>query len=217
MEQWFVETWVYTILLSILYGAAIGWLAKEALHYASGRKWVDRESFLVFAIALALFITGTCGMIGSDDVLACFIAGNAFTWDDCKSRFPKRDPPETGIDKRLLILGRVQEGNRGRQFTTHHRHAAEYQCILVVWGNRTLGHVSSQRRDPYLQTDPTRNPDTPPPASTNGHADSQENPANRGGPASIVRWLFWPDRCLSHLLSLYQHRVPGPYCGGRAH
>ena len=43
---------------------------------------MDRESFLVFAIALALFIIGTCGMIGSDDVLACFIAGNTFTWDD---------------------------------------------------------------------------------------------------------------------------------------
>jgi NhaP-type Na+/H+ or K+/H+ antiporter len=36
---------------------------------------------LVFAIALALFIVGACGMIGSDDVLACFIAGNTFTWD----------------------------------------------------------------------------------------------------------------------------------------
>jgi sodium/hydrogen antiporter len=31
---------------------------------------------------MALFIIGTCGMIGSDDVLACFIAGNTFTWDD---------------------------------------------------------------------------------------------------------------------------------------
>ena len=29
-----------------------------------------------------MFIIGTVGLIGSDDVLACFIAGNAFTWDD---------------------------------------------------------------------------------------------------------------------------------------
>lgn len=28
-----------------------------------------------------LFIVGTVGMIGSDDVLACFIAGNVFTWE----------------------------------------------------------------------------------------------------------------------------------------
>ena len=28
-----------------------------------------------------LFIVGTLGMLGSDDVLACFIAGNVFTWE----------------------------------------------------------------------------------------------------------------------------------------
>ncbi|KAL9101525.1 MAG: hypothetical protein Q9163_003221 [Psora crenata] len=82
MRQWFGETWGYTILLSVLYGALVGWIAKELLHWAEKRRYVDRESFLVFAITLALFITGTCGMIGSDDVLACFVAGNAFTIDD---------------------------------------------------------------------------------------------------------------------------------------
>lgn len=82
MGMWFGETWGYTILLSVVYGAVVGWIAKELLHWAEERKYVDRESFLVFAFSLALFITGTCGMIGSDDVLACFIAGNTFTWDD---------------------------------------------------------------------------------------------------------------------------------------
>ncbi|KAI0187877.1 Sodium/hydrogen exchanger family-domain-containing protein [Xylaria flabelliformis] len=79
---WFGETWGYTVILSVIYGAVVGWLAKELLHYCEDRKFVDRESFLVFAISLALFITGTCGLIGSDDILSCFIAGNVFTWDD---------------------------------------------------------------------------------------------------------------------------------------
>ncbi|KAI8300874.1 Na(+)/H(+) antiporter 2 [Colletotrichum sp. SAR11_59] len=82
MGLWFGETWGYTIILSVIYGAAVGWLARVLLRWAESHKYVDRESFLVFAISLALFIVGTCGMIGSDDVLACFIAGNAFTWDD---------------------------------------------------------------------------------------------------------------------------------------
>ncbi|KAK3343755.1 Sodium/hydrogen exchanger family-domain-containing protein [Lasiosphaeria hispida] len=82
MGLWFGETWGYTIILSMVYGAVVGWIAKELLHWAEERKFVDRESFLVFAISLSLFIVGTCGMIGSDDVLACFIAGNVFTWDD---------------------------------------------------------------------------------------------------------------------------------------
>ncbi|KAI9759126.1 MAG: hypothetical protein M4579_002573 [Chaenotheca gracillima] len=82
MGEWFGETWGYTILLSVVYGATVGWIAKELLHWAEERKFVDRESFLVFAITLALFIIGTCGMVGSDDILACFIAGNIFTIDD---------------------------------------------------------------------------------------------------------------------------------------
>jgi sodium/hydrogen antiporter len=82
MGYWFGEMWGYTILLSVIYGIAVGWIAKELLHFSEERKFVDRESFLVFAITLALFITGTCGMVGSDDVLACFVAGNVFTWDD---------------------------------------------------------------------------------------------------------------------------------------
>ncbi|KAF2454491.1 Sodium/hydrogen exchanger family-domain-containing protein [Lineolata rhizophorae] len=78
--MWFYETWVYTIILSVIYGAVVGWLARKLLQWAERNKYVDRESFLVFAIAIALFLVGTVGMIGSDDVLACFIAGN--TIDD---------------------------------------------------------------------------------------------------------------------------------------
>ncbi|KAI1337256.1 Sodium/hydrogen exchanger family-domain-containing protein [Xylariaceae sp. FL0016] len=79
---WFGETWGYVIILSVLYGAVAGWIAKELLHYCEKQKYVDRENFLVFALSLALFIIGTCGLIGTDDILACFIAGNVFTWDD---------------------------------------------------------------------------------------------------------------------------------------
>ncbi|KAK2757370.1 hypothetical protein FQN54_004885 [Arachnomyces sp. PD_36] len=79
---WLGETWGYVIILSVVYGVAIGWIFQKVLHRAEERKFVDREYFLVFAISVALFILGTCGTAGSDDVLACFIAGNAFTWDD---------------------------------------------------------------------------------------------------------------------------------------
>ncbi|KAJ5171772.1 Cation/H+ exchanger [Penicillium capsulatum] len=82
MALWFYETWAYTIFLSVAYGTVVGWLSRKLLHWAEEKRYVDRESFLVFAIALALFIVGTCGLIGTDDLLACFIAGNVFTQDD---------------------------------------------------------------------------------------------------------------------------------------
>ncbi|KAF9893556.1 hypothetical protein FE257_010868 [Aspergillus nanangensis] len=82
MALWFYETWVYTVILSVVYGITVGWVSRELLHWAEEKHYVDRESFLVFAISLALFILGTCGMIGTDDLLACFVAGNVFTQDD---------------------------------------------------------------------------------------------------------------------------------------
>ncbi|KAJ0295933.1 hypothetical protein COL516b_012086 [Colletotrichum fioriniae] len=103
MGLWFGETWGYTIILSVIYGAVVGWLAKTLLRWAEKRKYVDRESFLVFAISLALFIVGTCGMIGSDDVLACFIAGNAFTWDDWFRLETEDDSFQPTIDMLLNV------------------------------------------------------------------------------------------------------------------
>ena len=100
---WFGETLGYTILLSIAYGAVVGYIAKELLHYAEKHKFVDRESFLVFAISLALFIVGTCGLIGSDDVLACFIAGNVFTWDDWFRLETEDDSLQPTIDMLLNV------------------------------------------------------------------------------------------------------------------
>ncbi|KAK2735299.1 hypothetical protein FQN57_001194 [Myotisia sp. PD_48] len=100
---WLSETWGYTIFLSIVYGVAIGWMAKELLHWAEKNRYIDRESFLVFAITLALFIIGTCGMIGSDDVLACFVAGNVFTIDDWFRLKTRDDSLQPTIDMLLNI------------------------------------------------------------------------------------------------------------------
>ena len=51
---WFGEIWAYEILLGTLYGGVVGWIAKELLHRAEEKKFVDRESFLVFAVTLAV-------------------------------------------------------------------------------------------------------------------------------------------------------------------
>jgi sodium/hydrogen antiporter len=51
---WVYETLCYEILLSIVYGAAVGWLSMKLLHWAEERHYVDRESFLVFAISLGV-------------------------------------------------------------------------------------------------------------------------------------------------------------------
>ncbi|KAI1365127.1 Cation/H+ exchanger [Xylaria arbuscula] len=79
--NWAIETLVYIVLLGIVYGALSGFLARRAVRFSLSHKWIDTESYLLFPTALALFIVGTCGAIGSGDLLACFVAGCALNWD----------------------------------------------------------------------------------------------------------------------------------------
>ncbi|RIA97144.1 Sodium/hydrogen exchanger family-domain-containing protein [Glomus cerebriforme] len=80
--KWFYYIIGYQILVSIIIGFLIGYIARKLLKLAEERKLIDKEIFMTFAIVLALFIMGAVSLIGSDDLLACFIAGNSFTWDD---------------------------------------------------------------------------------------------------------------------------------------
>jgi len=54
MAYWFGITWGYEITISVLYGALVGYIYRVALRWAEGHKYVDRESFLVFAITIAV-------------------------------------------------------------------------------------------------------------------------------------------------------------------
>ncbi|KAJ9426929.1 hypothetical protein FOXG_03774 [Fusarium oxysporum f. sp. lycopersici 4287] len=81
MANWFVETWLYTIVLSIAYGAVLGYGSCKGVKFALKSKWIDEESYVLFPTALGLFTVGTCGALGTDDLLACFVTGMALNWD----------------------------------------------------------------------------------------------------------------------------------------
>ncbi|KAJ1935405.1 hypothetical protein FBU59_005396, partial [Linderina macrospora] len=82
VARWFYWTWCYQILLSVVIGIAVGYIARKLLRLSEAYDLIDKESFLGFTIGLSIFLLGCLQLIGSDDVLACFIAGHSFTWDD---------------------------------------------------------------------------------------------------------------------------------------
>ncbi|KAH7050131.1 plasma membrane antiporter [Macrophomina phaseolina] len=91
LKMWFLETWLYTVLLSIVYGAVVGYASSLALKFAIKRRWIDSENFLLFPTAIGLFTLGTAGAINTEDLLACFAAGNALNWngiyqEECNNR-----------------------------------------------------------------------------------------------------------------------------------
>ncbi len=79
--KWFYMVWAYQILLSIVLGGLIGAAARKLVKGAKNRNLIDKESFLVFSIALTLAVVGCVAILASDDLLACFIAGNVFAWE----------------------------------------------------------------------------------------------------------------------------------------
>ncbi|KAK5653717.1 hypothetical protein OQA88_8748 [Cercophora sp. LCS_1] len=81
LKNWFIETWLYIVLMSVAIGAIVGFGAQYALKYALRKKWVDSESYLLYPTAMGLWLVGICGMLGTDDLLACFVAGNAMSWN----------------------------------------------------------------------------------------------------------------------------------------
>lgn len=80
--QWIYAVLLFQIVLSCLYGAIVGYLGRKILKWAEARQYIDEDYFFSFGIGLTLFTLGTTGLFGSDDILACFIAGNALNWDD---------------------------------------------------------------------------------------------------------------------------------------
>ncbi|KAI9339612.1 Sodium/hydrogen exchanger family-domain-containing protein [Obelidium mucronatum] len=79
--EWSWKVVLYQVVLSVVIGIVAAYFGKRLLKTAERREWIDKESILSFSIALALFLMGFVSLIGSDDILAVFIAGNVLTWD----------------------------------------------------------------------------------------------------------------------------------------
>ncbi|KAH8173586.1 sodium/hydrogen exchanger family protein [Sarocladium implicatum] len=81
LKNWLIETWIYQILMSVVIGALVGFAAQYALRFALRKQWVDSESYLLYPTAIGLWLLSVCGLVGTDDLLACFVAGNALNWN----------------------------------------------------------------------------------------------------------------------------------------
>ncbi|KAL4955301.1 Sodium/hydrogen exchanger family-domain-containing protein [Aspergillus filifer] len=80
-KHWFVEGFLYIIVLGTAYGVVVGFVCRKALNMSARRQWIDPGCFTLVPVALGAFIVGSCGCFGSDETLACFIAGNMLNWD----------------------------------------------------------------------------------------------------------------------------------------
>ncbi|KAI9326699.1 Sodium/hydrogen exchanger family-domain-containing protein, partial [Zopfochytrium polystomum] len=79
--QWFYRIVLYQVGVAAIVGVVTVYVARKRLKRAERNGLIDKESLLSFSISLALLIVGICALLGVDDVLAVFIAGNVLTLD----------------------------------------------------------------------------------------------------------------------------------------
>jgi len=153
--MWFYETWAYQIILSSLYGFVCGWVAKELLHWAERRKYVDRESFIVFALALAVSTSspfpkflhlGIPPQTPPHASLPIWVTQSltkgrkqdVHHWHRRSNRQRRR--PRLLYRWQCIHMGRlVPRRNSGRHAPTNHRHAPQRRSIRMVWRSLSMG------------------------------------------------------------------------------
>lgn len=54
LGNWAVETWLYIVLMSVAYGALVGWGGGKIAKFCLRRKWIDSESYLLFPTAMGV-------------------------------------------------------------------------------------------------------------------------------------------------------------------
>jgi len=78
LGHWLTRTVLWEMGMAVLFGALVGYGAGKLLHWAESRDFVEQTSFLAYTIALSLLALGAARLLGTDGLLAVFVAGIAF-------------------------------------------------------------------------------------------------------------------------------------------
>jgi len=73
--HWAVQTILWEVGIAVVVGAVFGYSAGRLLEWAEAKNTMEKQSFLGYTIALTLFVLGAAKLLGSDGILAVFVAG----------------------------------------------------------------------------------------------------------------------------------------------
>jgi len=78
--QWITRTLLWEVLGAVVLGAAIGAVSGRAERLAHSRQFAEETSVFTVAVALTFAVLGFVTLLGSDGILAVFVAGAAYNW-----------------------------------------------------------------------------------------------------------------------------------------
>lgn len=98
LTKWLLIDCLYVVGGAFVLGIVVGLAANRALRFGCKHNYIDKESFLLFGPMIGLTTVGLAGMLDLDDLLAAFIAGNAFTYDDWYRQETEEDEVQNVLD-----------------------------------------------------------------------------------------------------------------------
>jgi NhaP-type Na+/H+ or K+/H+ antiporter len=66
---------LYEVVLGILVGAVLGYVFAKVMHFMEKQGFIGPDSYVVQFVAMTVFIEGIVTLMGNDDLLASFAAG----------------------------------------------------------------------------------------------------------------------------------------------
>ncbi|MEB3358533.1 MAG: cation:proton antiporter [Synechococcales bacterium] len=76
--HWFTRVVLGEVGGAIIFGGLAGYAAGQLLKWAERKKMIENSSFIAYSLALSITILGAAKLLGTDGVLAVFIAGLFF-------------------------------------------------------------------------------------------------------------------------------------------
>ena len=78
LVDWLTRVILWEVGGAVIVGALIGYAAGWLLEWAEAKEMVEQTSFIAYTLALSLAVLGGAKLIGTDGILAVFVAGLAF-------------------------------------------------------------------------------------------------------------------------------------------
>ncbi|CDH58281.1 related to na h-exchanging protein [Lichtheimia corymbifera JMRC:FSU:9682] len=104
VKEWVIQAVLRGVLLSVAIGALLGTGARLLLKKCHEWNLIDKEWLELVGFAMGIFLLGVVSLVTSDDLLACFTAGVALSWDEWFSRHTRNSHFLQVLDPLLNVI-----------------------------------------------------------------------------------------------------------------
>ena len=113
MKDWFLIVWLCKfflstaplplirldeIVLAIAIGSVLGFSFRHLMKFSQSHDLINRQSYVAQFLSLAMLTVGITTILGTDDLLAAFVCGTAFSWDGFYNKQTKETVFSSVID-----------------------------------------------------------------------------------------------------------------------